>query len=112
MDYAEQMELRSEEGQIIKEKNYWIQKGLVLQATDMELEKRHSGACQLPGKGPRKKFGSHEDRLWGHTGEEALQYILDNAAVASPEKYRHSSKGSPKGHPGALSLLVVRPPCK
>ena len=106
VDYAEQMELpEAERGADYKgEKLLDTKKGLVLQATDMELEK---GRIQAHANYLAKVLGKSSEAMkiayGGHTGEEALQYILDNAAVASPEKVSALIEGSPKGILEALS---------
>ncbi|MCB9040730.1 MAG: S46 family peptidase [Lewinellaceae bacterium] len=100
VDYAEQMNLPEAErpeayqGEKLEE----TKKGLVLQTQDMELEKLR---IQAHANYLAKVLGKDSEALaiayGGHTGEAALQYILDNAAVASPEKVAALLDGSPKG---------------
>ena len=106
VDYAEQMELPEAEraADYKGEKLIDTKKGLVLQALDMELEK---GRIQAHANYLAKVLGKNSKAMkiiyGGHTGEEALQYIMDKAAVASPEKVSALIEGSPKGILEALS---------
>lgn len=100
VEYAEQMDLPEEEraaayrvGRLEETK-----KGLVLKAEDMGLEKlRIQAHANYLAKAAGRNSEALKIAYNGLTGEQALKYILENAAVASPEKVRMLVEGSPKG---------------
>ncbi|MCB9292173.1 MAG: S46 family peptidase [Lewinellaceae bacterium] len=100
VDYAEQMALpESERAAPYKgEKLAETKSELVLQVPDMDLEKLR---IQAHANFLAKVLGKNSEALkiayGGHSGEKALQYILENAAVASPGKVAALIEGSPKG---------------
>ncbi|MCO6480474.1 MAG: S46 family peptidase [Phaeodactylibacter sp.] len=100
VDYAGQMNLPEEEREDAYkgEKLEETKKGLALQAQDMELENLR---IQAHANFLAKVLGKDSEALkvayGGNTGKEALQYILENAVVASPEKAAALIEGSPKG---------------
>lgn len=100
VDYAEQMSLpEAERAEGYKgEKLAETKKGLALEAQDMELEKlRIQAHANFMAKVLGKNSEAMKAAYGGNTGKEALQFILDNALVASPEKVAALIEGSPKG---------------
>ena len=64
----------------------------------MELEKlRIQAHANFMAKVLGKNSEAMKAAYGGNTGKEALQFILDNALVASPEKVAALIEGSPKG---------------
>lgn len=100
VDYAEQMDLpEAERAEAYKgEQLQKTKEKLVLQADDEGMEHlRIQAHANFLAKVAGKDSEALKIAYGGFAGEKALQYILENAAVASPAKVKALIEGSPKG---------------